>query len=106
MKWLFWIVFFMIFSVIYQRYQIKKRKDLLMKKYGNLKIVEMLIKRMFWQGQTTGQLIDSIGKPLNVDQKVMKTKVKEIWKYNSIGKNRYGLKITIENGEVIGWDKK
>lgn len=36
----------------------------------------------------------------------MKTKVKEIWKYNPIGEKRYGLKITIENCEVIGWDKK
>lgn len=106
MEWLFWIVVCVIFSVIYQRYQIKKRKDYLMKKYGDFKIVERLVKKMFWQGQTTGQLIDSLGKPLDVDQKVMKTKVKEIWKYNSTGKNRYGLRIIIENGEVIGWDKK
>ncbi len=77
-----------------------------MQKYGDEKLVDRLMKGMFWQGQLKGELIDSIGKPLDIDQKVLKTKTKEVWKYNKTGKNRYGLKVTLENGEVVGWDKK
>lgn len=40
------------------------------------------------------------------DQKVLKTKTKEVWKYKPTGKNRYALKITLEDDEVIGWDQK
>lgn len=77
-----------------------------MKKYNNESLVDKLMNGMFWQGQPKGQLIDSLGMPLDVDQKVLKTKTKEIWKYKATGKNRYALKITIEDGEVVGWDKK
>ena len=61
---------------------------------------------MFWQGQTPSQLLDSIGNPVDIDKKVMKTKTKKVWKYNETGKGRYGLRITLEDGEVVGWDNK
>jgi hypothetical protein len=61
---------------------------------------------MFWQGQTQEQLLDSLGRPADTDTKVLKTKTKEIWKYNRVGKNRFGLRVTVENGVVVGWDKK
>ena len=77
-----------------------------MKKYRNTTLVDKIMQGMFWQGQPASQLIDSLGKPLDIDQKVLKTKTKEVWKYNETGKNRYALKITLENGEVVGWDKK
>lgn len=48
--------------------------------------------------------MDSLGRPLDIDQKVLKTK--EVWKYNQTGKGRYALRITLENGEVVGWDQK
>ena len=60
----------------------------------------------FWQGQTAEQLIDSLGRPEDIDQKILKTKKKEIWKYNHQGGNRYGLRITLDNDHVVGWDQK
>ncbi|MEW4923944.1 hypothetical protein [Algibacter sp. 2305UL17-15] len=77
-----------------------------MKKYNDADLVEKLMTGSFWQGQTKGQLIDSLGHPKDVSELVLKTKKKEIWKYQKTGNNRYALKITIENGEVIGWDQK
>lgn len=82
-----------------------RRKEL-MAKYGDEVIVNKIMNKMFWQGQTPEQLIDSIGRPLDTDQRVMKTKVKEVWKYNRTGKGRYALRITLENGVVVGWDSK
>ena len=37
---------------------------------------------------------------------MLKTKVKEVWKYKPTGKNRYGLKITLDDGVVVGWEER
>jgi len=82
------------------------RKDHIYQKYGNNEIADKIINNYFWVGQTSEQLIDAIGQPLDIDEKILKTKKKEVWKYNRTGTNRYSLKITIENGLIVGWDKK
>ncbi|WP_299144010.1 DUF2845 domain-containing protein [uncultured Vibrio sp.] len=106
MDWLIWGVAFIIVIGLFSRYLDKKKRERLMNKYGDPDLVDKLMAKLIWQGQTEEQLIDSIGKPLDVDQKVLKTKVKETWKYDESGKNRYNLKVVFENGLVIGWDKK
>jgi len=75
-------------------------------KYQDEKLIENLLDEKFWRGQTAEQLRDSLGEPLDIDQKALKTKVKEVWKYEQTGKNRYGLKIKLEDGVVVGWDQK
>lgn len=77
-----------------------------MEKYNDGALVEKLMMRQFWQGQTTGQLIDSLGKPSDIGQQVLKSKTKETWKYQRTGSNRFALKIFVENGIVVGWDQK
>ncbi|NNC68303.1 MAG: hypothetical protein HKN83_09745 [Gammaproteobacteria bacterium] len=42
----------------------------------------------------------------DIDQKVLKTKTKEVWKYFPSGRRRYGLRVKQVNGEVVGWDEK
>ena len=84
----------------------KAKRKKLMLKYNDENLVERLMKQEFWQGQTSQQLLDSIGKPESVHTQVLKTKTKEIWKYNRVKSNQFGLKITIENGIVVGWDQK
>ncbi|AKE51636.1 hypothetical protein [Kangiella geojedonensis] len=83
-----------------------KHKEALMLKYQDEELVEALIKRSFWQGQTAEQLLDSLGQPHDIDQKVLKSKKREVWKYNHQGGNRYGLRITLDNDQVAGWDQK
>lgn len=95
-----------ILVIWYQSTQTKKRRDALMYKYGDKELVDALMSKSFWQGQTAGQLTDSLGEPHDIDQKVLKTKKKEIWKYDHQGGNRYGLRITLDNDEVVGWDQK
>jgi hypothetical protein len=36
----------------------------------------------------------------------MKTKRREIWKYGRMGGNRYSLRVTLEQGVVVGWEEK
>ena len=94
------------FFVWYQVEKTKKRRAALMLKYKDKEIVESLMNQSFWQGQTADQLIDSLGSPEHIDQKILKTKKKEVWKYNHQGANRYGLRITLDNDSVVGWDQK
>jgi hypothetical protein len=75
-------------------------------KYQDEVVVQRILGGQIWHSQSIEQLKDSIGEPLAVDQKTLKTKTREIWKYEHRGANRYGLRITVENGCVAGWDQK
>jgi hypothetical protein len=82
------------------------RRDFIYSKYGKSQLAEDIIARRFWTGQTAEQLRDSLGPAVDVDQKVLKTKVKEVWKYAQRGTNRFALRITLDDGIVVGWDEK
>jgi len=69
-------------------------------------IVSGILAGKYWKDQTEEQLKDSLGRPSRVDTQMLKTKTKEIWKYSEQRKGQFALKITIENGKVVGWDKK
>lgn len=84
----------------------KKRREYLIDKYQDLSLVEDLMNQCFWVEQTAEQLIDSLGYPVDVEQKILKTKKKEVWKYSHQGGNRYSLRITLDNDHVVGWDQK
>lgn len=83
-----------------------ERRAALLAKYQDETIVNRILAREIWLGQTQGQLLDSLGQPHDIDQKVLKTKKKEVWKYGHKGANRYMWRITLENDAVIGWDEK
>jgi hypothetical protein len=82
------------------------RRARIYKKYGRTTTAENIIRNVVWVGETADQLRDSFGDPLDIDERVLKTKKKEIWKYIRKGTNRYGLRFTVENGIAIGWDEK
>ena len=84
----------------------KERIAYLTNKYHDQEIVNRIMDEKFWQGQTSEQLIDSIGTPLDIDEKILKTKKTEIWKYHSDGRNRFRIRITLEQDIVVGWDKR
>ena len=99
------IAFFII--IIYINVLVTRAKRTrLLEKYGDPALVGRLMRGRFWVDMTQGQLLDSIGRPVHIDQKVLKTKTKEIWKYQKTGTNRFALRITVENKIVVGWDDK
>lgn len=83
-----------------------QRTVYLKQKYNNAATVEAILEGKVWESMTEEQLIDSIGKPEAIDHKQMKRKSRDVWKYQHRGGSRYGLRITIENGLVAGWDSK
>jgi hypothetical protein len=84
----------------------QNRLEHLRQKYKDETVVRQIMAHRFWQGQTSEQLLDSLGKPLSVDQNIFKARDRDIWKYDRRGTNRFGLRITLENGVVVGWDQK
>lgn len=106
MAWYYWIILIVVAMFIITYYSDKHKRDRLMAKYNDAVLVEKLMQGLIWIGQTEEELLDSIGKPIDISEQVLKTKIKETWKYHKTGKNRYALKIVLENTEVIGWNKK
>lgn len=98
------LVLTVVFGLVF--YGQKKKRAALMLKYRDEKLVDRLMRGDVWQGETHEQLRDSMGRPLDIDQQVMKTKTKEVWKYRQKAKNQYALRIFLEDGIVVGWDKK
>lgn len=92
--------------ITYSKEKRKKRVEYLRSKYGEETIVQHILQRHVWEGQTSAQLSDSLGSPVSIDKKLLKTKSREIWKYNHRGANRYGLRITLDNDVVTGWEQK
>lgn len=60
----------------------RSRYSRLLQKYGgDEKLVDALVTGTIWQGMTAEQLRDSWGEPVSIEEKVMKTKVKQVFKY-------------------------
>jgi hypothetical protein len=78
----------------------------LMAKYGDEHLVSKLMNREFWQGITEEQLLDSLGEPIERDEKTTKAKLQETLKYDQTSEYRFGTRIFVENGIVVGWDLK
>lgn len=82
------------------------RRKALLAKYGDAKIVSMILRRDIWQGMTSEHLVDSRGRPSAIDEKVYKSKVVHTYKYEPDGKKRFRTRITVENGHVVGWSQR
>lgn len=96
-----------IFLII--RHYNKKRAEWiesLYKKYKSEKIVNGILNKEYWSGQSSEQLIDSLGEPDCIDRIESKRRFKETWKYQCDGVNRYKLRIFLENGKVVGHKKR
>lgn len=81
----------------------RRRRRQLIDRYGDPEIARCLMKGILWQGETAEQVRESLGEPADIDEKVLKTKTKEVWKYRPTARNGFGLKITLDDGVVTGW---
>ena len=74
----------------------------LVAKYGQEAAARILAHEV-WQGMTGEQLVEARGHPSDVGREIIRDKIRETWKYQQIGKNRFRRRINLENGVVIGW---
>ena len=97
---------FVAVIVCVRAYRWKQRRDQLLRKYGDKDVVEKIMNQLVWQGMSEDQLIDSWGAPVARDRKLYKTKVSETFKYNQKSRSRFGSRVWVENGIVVGWEQK
>jgi hypothetical protein len=81
------------------------RWDDLCRRFGP-QIAARILAGDIWQGQTSDMLVAVLGRPDDIDEKVLKTKAKYTYKYAPAGVRRYGLRVMIEDGVVVGWEDK
>lgn len=89
------------------RFAMKKaRRALLMKRYGDAQMVDTIMEGRIARGMTADMVVEVWGEPADLDETVMKTKTKAEMKYDQKGKNRFGTRVYIEDGIVVGWETK
>ena len=100
------IVVFVILTILLSQVSRKRRRNELLQKYGDQNIVERIMSGDVWQGMTRDQLVDCLGQPLAIDQKVDGHKLTEICKYKRDGTNRFRLRVSVRDGVVVGWQQR
>lgn len=93
---------FVIFSRIRRKERLAAERQRLIAKYG-LVDAERILAQKIWQGMTEEQLVESWGVPVGKNTEVLRSKIKETWKYGQTGKNRFDNRVYVENGIVVGW---
>ena len=110
MSWVYWILLIVggivVVGVVMRIVFRAMHHAVLLAKFGDAAAAEKIIDGKIWQGMTAAQLTEVMGTPLKVDQRVLKTKTVEIWKYGEITKNQFQWRITLEDGVVTVWEQK
>ncbi|MCV2893718.1 hypothetical protein [Lentibacter sp. XHP0401] len=103
--WALVFILFFVFALLLALPRYLRLKSLT-KKYGDGGVAKKILSRSIWQGMTKGMLLDSRGRPAAKDERVMKSKTREVFKYGKTGKNRFDMTVTLENDFVVGWTQK
>lgn len=80
------------------------RREALSSRFGP-EAAEAILAQRLWQGATAEMVVESLGQPLDIKERVLKSKTKHTYCYRQTAKNRYALKVHLENGLVVGWDE-
>ena len=67
-----------VFAVKVLRNQARRKH--LMEKYGDVTVVDRIMRKTMWQGMSSDQLRESLGPPVAIDRKVYKSKTTETYK--------------------------
>lgn len=81
-----------------------RRREDLVARFGDA-IAAKIVAKEVWLGETREMVIETFGHPAEVSEKVMKSKTKRVFKYFRAGGKRFDLKITLDDDEVVGWDR-
>jgi hypothetical protein len=81
----------------------KQRFAALAEAYGEDN-AQRIVSGSVWEGATAEMIRESLGEPASIDQKVMATRVRQVFKFGQTGKNRYAMRVTLDDGVVTGWE--
>lgn len=89
-----------------QRLLANLRRRRWMDRHGDAVMVDTMMAGQIARGMTLDMVLDVWGTPADMDETVMKTKTKRQLKYDQTGKNRFGTRVYLEDGVVVGWETK
>ena len=89
-----------------RHYRDIRKRETLLEQFDDPAVVDDLMAQVIWQGETAEQVRLSLGEPIAIDAKALRTKQQEVWKYGHEGGNRYRLRITLDNERVVRWDMR
>ena len=69
------------------------------------RIKQRIIEKIIWIGETAEELHNSLGLLVDISGKSLSRKSK-FWKLAQRGRNRFRLRITVEDGILVGWDSR
>jgi len=98
---LIWIVRFILRKLVRSL-----RHKMLMKTYDHPEFVASIMDGHIMRGMSMDMVIDVWGEPADLDEVALKTKTKTEMKYDQKGKNRFGTRVYLEDGVVVGWETK
>jgi hypothetical protein len=67
-------------------------------------VARRIVAAQVWRGQTEEMLVEALGRPIDVDDKLMATRLRRVFKYLPLGGNRFAIRIILDNGVVVGWE--
>ena len=82
------------------------RRRALMARYDDAEFVASIMDGQIMRGMSMEMVIDVWGEPADLDEIALKTKTKTEMKYDQKGKNRFGTRVHLEDGMVVGWETK
>lgn len=110
MEWVYWFVGILVGAgallLALDAYTRWIQRKVLMARYNDQAVVDKIMRHVIWQGMTASQIVDALGEPELKEQKVMKTKTIETWRYGQKTRTRFQWRITLEDGVVTGWEEK
>lgn len=102
---------FKFITNIFQKYQAKKEEERLARlqqlvsRFGACN-AQRIVNGEIWLGATAEMLVESLGAPDDIAEQQTARKIKYTYKYHRIGKNRYRLRVKLEDNVVVGWEDK
>lgn len=99
---LFLVLAFVFFRMFWNLWKAKR----LMDRFEDEEMVETILDGKIARGMTYDMVVASWGEPVDLDETVLKTKTKRELKYDQKGKNRFGTRVYMEDGVVVGWETK
>ena len=85
-----------------KRRQLARREEALTTRFGP-ETAHLIMDQQIFRGMTKEMLEASRGEPDDLEEERLRAKIKQTWKYNQAGVNRYKERIYLENHVVVGW---
>ena len=82
------------------------RRSALMTRFDDAEMVATIMEKRIAKGMTADMVREAWGEPADMDEVVLKTKSKHEMKYDQTAKNRFGRRVYLEDGRVVGWEIK